>query len=412
MSFSSEVKAELAKNISNARHCRIAELSGMMSMVADVWYRNGSLFKLCITTERSIIAKTMASLIKVLFDIRMECSVKRTGSNSRIYRMVLDRSDEIERMLQTLKLSPDFRISQKGVTKVSCQDMTVNRMVVQQQCCKRAFIKGVFMTSGSVSDPKKGYHLEIVCDNEDRAGMIEKIMAELDIESRIIARKKYSVCYIKDGTMIVDVLNIMGAHISLMNMENVRILKDISNNVNRRVNCEAANLNKTVSAAVRQIQDINYVIETRGITYLPDNLRELAELRLEEPDASLKELGEMMNPPIGKSGVNHRLRKISEIADDLRQKSYVKEEKMLEKTVKVAMTEGTEERPVAVLVQIASQYESQIHLVSDDKKINAKSIMGMMSMGFTEGQEITIIADGKDAEAAVNEIADYLTANA
>ena len=292
MSFSSEVKAELAKNISSARHCRIAELSGMMSMVADVWYRNGSLFKLCITTERSIIAKTMAALIKVLFDIRMECSVKRTGSNSRIYRMVLDQQQEIERMMQTLKLSPDFGISQNGVAKVSCQDMTVNRMVVQQQCCKRAFIKGVFMTSGTVSDPKKGYHLEIVCNNED-------------------------------GTMIVDMLNIMGAHISLMNMENVRILKDISNNVNRRVNCEAANLNKTVSAAVRQIQDINYVIETRGITYLPDNLRSLAELRLEEPDASLKELGEMMNPPIGKSGVNHRLRKISEIAEDLRQKSYV-----------------------------------------------------------------------------------------
>ena len=309
MSFSSEVKAELAKNISSARHCRIAELSGMMSMVADVWYRNGSLFKLCITTERSIIAKTMAALIKVLFDIRMECSVKRTGSNSRIYRMVLDQQQEIERMMQTLKLSPDFGISQNGVAKVSCQDMTVNRMVVQQQCCKRAFIKGVFMTSGSVSDPKKGYHLEIVCNNEDRAGMIGKIMAELDIESRVIARKKYSVCYIKDGTMIVDMLNIMGAHISLMNMENVRILKDISNNVNRR--------------AVRQIQDINYVIETRGITYLPDNLRSLAELRLEEPDASLKELGEMMNPPIGKSGVNHRLRKISEIAEDLRQKSYV-----------------------------------------------------------------------------------------
>ena len=228
MSFSSEVKAELAKNISSARHCRIAELSGMMSMVADVWYRNGSLFKLCITTERSIIAKTMAALIKVLFDIRMECSVKRTGSNSRIYRMVLDQQQEIERMMQTLKLSPDFGISQNGVAKVSCQDMTVNRMVVQQQCCKRAFIKGVFMTSGSVSDPKKGYHLEIVCNNEDRAGMIGKIMAELDIESRVIARKKYSVCYIKDGTMIVDMLNIMGAHISLMNMENVRILKDIS----------------------------------------------------------------------------------------------------------------------------------------------------------------------------------------
>lgn len=179
------------------------------------------------------------------------------------------------------------------------------------------------MTSGSVSNPQKGYHLEIVCDNEERAALAEKIMADLGVESRRIARKKYSVCYIKDGTMIVDMLNIMGAHISLMNMENVRILKDISNNVNRRVNCEAANLNKTVSAAVRQIQDINYVIEKKGMAYFPENLRRLAEIRLEEPDASLKELGEMMNPPIGKSGVNHRLRKISEIAEDLRQKSFM-----------------------------------------------------------------------------------------
>lgn len=323
MSFSSEVKAELAKNISNARHCRIAELSGMMSMVADVWYKNGKLFKLCITTERSIIAGTMATLMKLLFGIHMECSVKRTGKDSRIYRMVVDEPETIERILMTLKLKPDDRMAQGKISKISCQNMEIDRMVVQQQCCKRAFIKGMFMTSGSVSNPQKGYHLEIVCDNEERAALAEKIMADLGVESRRIARKKYSVCYIKDGTMIVDMLNIMGAHISLMNMENVRILKDISNNVNRRVNCEAANLNKTVSAAVRQIQDINYVIEKKGMAYFPENLRRLAEIRLEEPDASLKELGEMMNPPIGKSGVNHRLRKISEIAEDLRQKSFM-----------------------------------------------------------------------------------------
>ena len=123
------------------------------------------------------------------------------------------------------------------------------------------------------------------------------------MEARIIQRKKYYVVYLKDGEMIVDMLGIMGAHISLMNMENIRIRKDIRNNINRRVNCEAANLNKTVSAAVKQMNDINYIIETKGIGYLPDNLQEL---------------GEMMTPPIGKSGVNHRLRKISEIAEEMR----------------------------------------------------------------------------------------------
>lgn len=319
MSFSSDVKAELLKNVSSARHCRIAELAGMMSMSAVVWYKNGEFFKLCIETEKSIIAKTFATLIKLLFDITPECAVKCTGENSRNYRLVTDDVTQIKKIFATLKLSADKdMIAKQGVTKVKCQDMNIDRLIVQQQCCKRAFLKGVFVTSGSVNDPRKGYHLEIVCDNSDRALFVESVMLDLGIESRIISRKKYSVCYIKDGTMIVDMLNIMGAHVSLMNMENVRILKDISNNVNRRVNCETANINKTVNAAVRQIQDINYVIEKKGMSYFPENLRELAEARLDEPEASLKELGEKMNPPIGKSGVNHRLRKISEIAENLR----------------------------------------------------------------------------------------------
>jgi hypothetical protein len=328
MSFSSEVKAELAKNISNARHCRIAELAGMLSMVANVYYKHDVPIRLCITTERSVIAGTMASLIKLLFGINPECSVRRTGANCRIYRMIIDDTQLIEKILLTLKLKRV--IYQKGKSdwvRYNCQDMDIDRMVVQQQCCKRAFIKGVFMTSGSISNPEKGYHMEIVCDNNHRAVFVEKLINELGIDARIVERKKYSVVYIKDGTMIVDMLNIMGAYISLMNMENIRILKDISNNVNRRVNCEAANLNKTVSAAVKQIQDINYIIGEKGISYLPDNLRQLAEIRLDEPDASLKELGEMMNPPIGKSGVNHRLRKISDIAEGLRQRSYKQEDK-------------------------------------------------------------------------------------
>lgn len=318
MSFSSDVKKELARNISAARHCRIAELAGMIGMVGHVDCQDGKPVRIVISTERSVIANTMSELIKKLFGLVPECSVKRTGADSRVYKMVFNRQEDVERILTTLKITEKTENSSGNVCGMDCQEMHISGLVIQKDCCRRAFIKGVFMTSGSISDPEKGYHFEIVCDNPERAELISGIIHNFDIDSKVIARKRYHVVYIKDGTMIVDMLNLMGAYSSLMDMENIRILKDIANNVNRKVNCEAANLNKTVNAAVRQIEDIEYIIKVKGIHYLPDNLVELAQARLEARDASLKELGEMINPPIGKSGVNHRLRKISEIADHLR----------------------------------------------------------------------------------------------
>ncbi len=318
MSFSSDVKTELSKNISGARHCQIAELSAMISMVAEIHYVNNIPVRIVIATERSVIAGTIAGLIRKLFSYIPESAVRKLGKSSRLYRIVIDDREMAKRMLDTLKLVNVSAHPEKGRYIQSCQNMKIDGTIVWQECCKRAFIKGAFMTSGSISDPNKGYHLEIVSNNNTRAEFIQKLIREFDIECRIVERKRYRVVYIKDGTMIVDILNIMGAHISLMNMENVRILKDISNNVNRKVNCETANMNKTIHAAVRQIQDINYIIKIKGIQYLPDNLRDLALARLEAEDASLKELGEMVTPPISKSGVNHRLRKISEIADELR----------------------------------------------------------------------------------------------
>lgn len=318
MSFSSDVKKELARNISAARHCRIAELAGMIGMVGHVDCQDGKPVRIVISTERSVIANTMSELIKKLFGLVPECSVKRTGADSRVYKMVFNRQEDVERILTTLKIAKKTENSSGNVCGMDCQEMHISGLVIQKDCCRRAFIKGVFMTSGSISDPEKGYHFEIVCDNPERAELISGIIHIFGIDSKVIARKRYHVVYIKDGTMIVDMLNLMGAYSSLMDMENIRILKDIANNVNRKVNCEAANLNKTVNAAVRQIEDIEYIIKVKGIHYLPDNLVELAQARLEARDASLKELGEMINPPIGKSGVNHRLRKISEIADHLR----------------------------------------------------------------------------------------------
>lgn len=314
MSFSSNVKAELAGNVSGARHCQIAELAAMVSMVAYVRYWRGKPVAMVIATERSVIARDIAALVKRLFRYTPASSVRRTGADSRIYRMEINSPQMVQKLMQTLKLDNVHIVSGWN----SCQMMKVSRTAVRQSCCRRAYIKGIFMTSGSISDPNKGYHMEIVCDNEGRAAFIQEIIRDFEIDAHIIQRKKYFVVYIKDGEAIVDMLNIMGAHVSLMEMENVRIKKDIRNTINRRVNCEAANLNKTVSAAVKQIDDINYIISTRGIEYLPENLQELAVVRLENEDATLKELGEMVTPPIGKSGVNHRLRKISEIAEELR----------------------------------------------------------------------------------------------
>ena len=143
-------------------------------------------------------------------------------------------------------------------------------------------------------------------------------MNSFEMDAKIVARKKYQVVYLKEGAQIVEMLGIMEAHVALMNLENVRILKEMRNSVNRQVNCETANISKTVNAAVKQLEDIEYIKQTAGIDSLPENLKEIALLRLEHPDATLGELGTYLDPPVGKSGVNHRLRKISAVADSLR----------------------------------------------------------------------------------------------
>ena len=159
----------------------------------------------------------------------------------------------------------------------------------------------------------------IITNHPDRlAEQLRDLINEFDFDAKIVARKKNHVVYIKEGAQIVDILNVMEAHVALMNLENVRIIKEMRNSVNRQVNCETANINKTVSAAVRQIEDIHYIEERAGLDSLPENLREIAEVRLKYPDAALKELGTCLQPPVGKSGVNHRLRKIAEIAGKLK----------------------------------------------------------------------------------------------
>ena len=194
----------------------------------------------------------------------------------------------------------------------------IHPLIFQKACCKRAFLRGVFLCTGSISEPEKTYHFEIVCATPERAQQICDMMKTFNIDGKWINRKKYYVVYVKEASQIVDMLNVLEAHVSLMELENIRILKEMRNSVNRRVNCETANISKTVSAAVKQIEDITYIRDTEGFGNLSEGLREIAQLRLEYPEASLVELGRLLPTPVGKSGVNHRLRKLSMLADELR----------------------------------------------------------------------------------------------
>ena len=299
MSFSSEIKQELSWQLPSARHCRLAEISAILSFCSHVEAGTEGTGNVRMHTENLAVARKYFTLLKKTFNINMNVSVRQ------------NRKPHGNRSFEITALT----------------DMTaVRHVLIQNPCCRRAYIRGAFLASGSVSDPEKGYHFEIVCADSARAGQLSAMLESFGIEAKITLRKHSYILYVKEGSQIADILNVMEAHVGLMKFENIRILKEMRNSVNRQVNCETANLNKTVSAAVKQIEDIQYIQSTIGFEKLPENLAEIARLRLEQPGMSLKELGQMLTPPVGKSGVNHRLRKLSFIAEELREH---KEERIL-----------------------------------------------------------------------------------
>lgn len=299
MSFSSEVKQELLKQYSKARHCQLAELAAIVAMEGHI-DENGSLY---IYTDNSAVVEKYTMLIKKLFQLDVTRALTK---------------EVTEKILTALKLTENLAIASLLESEYSLQGVVVNGLLLQNTCCKRAFLRGVFLASGSISDPRKSYHFEIVCHTKAQAEQIKEILEFFEGEPKIVRRNQRYVLYLKEGSQIVDSLNVMEAYVSLMNLENIRIEKEMRNSINRQVNCETANINKTVTAAVRQIQDIELIRDTGGLERLPENLYEMAVCRLENPDTPLKDLGQLLDPPVGKSGVNHRLRKLSQLADQLR----------------------------------------------------------------------------------------------
>jgi hypothetical protein len=314
MSFSKKIKEELSKQVSPARHCQIAELTAIISLCGTISINEKEEYFLKIHTENLTVARKYLILIKKAFDVLAEISISEGSGlkGRRLYAVFLKDKDATMRILKATKLIDD-----NGEIKEELS--LANNLIVQNPCCRRAFIRGAFLAAGSMSDPSKAYHFEIVTTTMAKAGQLQEIINFFDLDAKIVMRKNHYVVYVKEGAQLVDLLNIMEAHVALMELENVRILKEMRNSVNRQVNCETANINKTVTAATKQMEDIEYIKNTIGLGELSEGLEETARLRIEQPEASLKELGMLLNPPLGKSGVNHRLRRISEIADTLRE---------------------------------------------------------------------------------------------
>ena len=340
MSFSGEVKEELMKHTPPARHCQLAELASILHFCGSHTAAEGSnnlqneekksIFngeKLLIQAENEAVIRKCFTLLKKTFNINTSVNEKRvgksgkagagTGAKPRAYEIELTDPSQIKQVLQATKFMD-------GEGHLRDMKAPVSAILIKNSCCQRAFLRGAFLASGSMSDPGKSYHLEIVCTNLFQAEQIQSILLAFEVEARIVQRKKYQVVYMKDGTGISDFLNIVEAHVSLMNFENFRIVKEMRNSVNRRVNCETANIGKTVSASTRQAEDILLLQQKYGFENLPESLREMAEVRLAYPDAPLRELGEYLDPPVGKSGVNNRLRKLSELADKVRSQQGIK----------------------------------------------------------------------------------------
>lgn len=308
MSFASETKKELT-NLEVKNCCGKAELSALIRMNGSLSFANKKL-AIDIQTENAAIARRIYSLIKKYYTVSVELLVRKKmrlkKNNVYIVRLV-------ENARQILS---DLKIIGEGFEFVH----DISSELIKKKCCKRSYLRGAFLAGGSVNNPEtSSYHLEISSLYKEHNDALCELMNSFDLNSKTLERKKGFITYLKEAEKITDFLIIIGANIALLKFEDVRIVRDMRNSVNRLVNCETANLNKTIGAAIRQVENIKYIEETVGLGILPEKLREIAELRVAYQDVTLKELGEMVSVGnISKSGINHRLRKIDEIAEKIR----------------------------------------------------------------------------------------------
>lgn len=308
MSFSSKAKDDLCHVPEDTSQTAAAELFAIVSTAGNITLNAGGM-ALKIHFEYLPVAKRTYQLLNRFFAIDCEIDVtqnKMKKKNS--YSLVIEGRDTVLKLLSSLGFPQENALFLFHTPPAAMVDRPANRS---------AFLRGLFLGCGTISNPKKNYHMEFVLSNKDFATCILNILKNIKIIAKIVTRKSNYVVYLKSGDDIANLLAAIGAHSAVLELENIRILKEMRNNVNRAVNCETANINKTVDAAQRQLKAIELIDDKIGLAQLNESLAEAAMLRLNNPEASLNELAELSATHSTKSGFNHRFRKLIKIADEL-----------------------------------------------------------------------------------------------
>ncbi|MGL9728491.1 DNA-binding protein WhiA [Enterococcus sp. DIV0756] len=310
MSFAAEVKKELTglavqKNLAQAELAALIRMNGSLSL-------NNHQFVLNVQTENAAIARRIFTLLKEHYGVRSELLVRRKMKLKKNNVYIVRLKQETQKILLDLDIM-DGAMFQSHISQE----------IKQSEKKTRAYLRGAFLASGSVNNPETSrYHLEISSIYEEHNQDICDLLNQFDLNARTLERRNGYITYLKGAEKIADFLTLIGATNSMLKFEDVRIVRDMRNSVNRLVNCETANMNKTIDAASKQIENIHFIEATVGLQSLPEKLQEIAELRIQNPEISLKELGEMIpSGAISKSGINHRIRKINDFADNLRKKT-------------------------------------------------------------------------------------------
>ncbi|WP_159722937.1 DNA-binding protein WhiA [Enterococcus sp. CSURQ0835] len=314
MSFAAEVKKELT-SLAVEKELAQAELAALIRMNGSLSLNNHQ-FVLNVQTENAAIARRIFTLLKDHYGVRSELLVRRKMKLKKNNVYIVRLKQDTKPILLDLDIMDDLMF--KG---------HIAESIKADPSLARAYLRGAFLASGSVNNPETSrYHLEISSIYEEHNQDVCALLNQFELNARTLERRNGFITYLKGAEKIADFLTLIGATNSMLKFEDVRIVRDMRNSVNRLVNCETANMNKTIDAASKQIGNIQFIEATVGLQSLPEKLQEIAELRLQHPEVSLKELGEMIpSGAISKSGINHRIRKINEFAEQLRERGSLQQ---------------------------------------------------------------------------------------
>lgn len=316
MSFSSEVKGELARLDITKKCCMLAEIAGFLRVSSSIRLAGGGKFSILASTENAAIARHYKKLIESYFNNDVALGVgdsqkpgKSSAKGHNRYYLIIDPEEKSSQILR----ETGMMLVREGNDYFSDG---IYAPIVKSKCCKKSFLRGLFLGCGTMSNPKKGYHLELVFSSEQLANDVRKLIGTfVDLSANITKRKEDHIVYLKKAQYISDMLGILGADDAVLEFEDVRMTKSLITETQRMMNCDSANVDRTLSASEEQIRWIRAIEEKEGLDWLPAPLREVAELRLREPEASLTEIGESLTPPIKKPAVSKRFAKIKQLAN-------------------------------------------------------------------------------------------------